>query len=161
MKIAIASDHAGFEVKQALSEHLRKTGHEVVDHGCHEAVSCDYPDLAATAARSVATGNEEIGILLCGTGIGMSMAANKVPGIRAALVHDAFTAEMSRRHNDANVLCMGARVLGEAKCLELADLWLQTPFEGGRHARRVGKIDALDGAPATSDSSLETRPPSA
>jgi len=161
MKIAIASDHAGFEVKQALSEHLRKTGHEVVDHGCHEAVSCDYPDLAATAARSVAAGHEEVGILLCGTGIGMSMAANKVPGIRAALVHDAFTAEMSRRHNDANVLCMGARVLGEAKCLELADLWLQTPFEGGRHARRVGKIDALDGAPATSDSSLETRPPSA
>jgi len=146
MRIALASDHAGFALKRSLAERLANDGHEIEDCGCFDEQSCDYPDFAAKAARRVGEGAAERGILVCGTGIGMSMAANKVPGVRAAVVHDAFTARMAREHNDSNVLCLGARVLEADRALDLAQLWLTTAFEGGRHARRVGKIDALDGA---------------
>ena len=120
-------------------------GHEVVDCGCDNEESCDYPEFGEAVGRSVSSGACDRGIAVCGTGLGIAMAANKVKGIRAAVVHDAFTARMSREHNDANVLALGARVLDPDFALELVDLWLTTDFEGGRHARRVGKIDAIDG----------------
>ena len=146
MKIAVASDHAGYEVKEALAGHLRAQGHDIEDYGCFDDSSCDYPDFAAAAARGVASGAQAFGVLVCGTGLGVCMAANKIAGIRAAPVHDRMTAEMSRRHNNANVVCLGARVTEKEAALDLVDLWLETRFEGGRHGRRVGKIDALDGA---------------
>ena len=145
MRIALASDHAGFALKRALAERLSNDGHAIEDCGCFDEQSCDYPDFAAPAARRVAEGAAERAILVCGTGIGMCMTANKVPGVRAALVHDAFTARMAREHNDSNVLCLGARVVDVDRALDLTQLWLTTAFEGGRHARRVGKIDALNG----------------
>jgi len=154
MRIAIGSDHAGYELKQYLRAHLEAAGHEIVDCGCDGPESVDYPEFGAAVGRTVSAGDAERGVIVCGTGIGISMAANKVPGIRAALVHDRFGAQMSREHNDANVLAMGARVLDPKHARELTDLWLATEFEGGRHARRVGKIDALaqlpDGAGSTS-----------
>jgi ribose 5-phosphate isomerase B len=145
VKIAVGSDHAGFEVKEALAKRLGAAGHDVVDCGTHTTESVDYPDFARAVAQKVASGACERGILVCGTGIGVAMAAGKVKGIRAATVHDRFTAQMSREHNDANVLCMGARVLDLRHALELADLWLTVPFAGGRHERRVRKIDAPSG----------------
>ncbi|MHC4957855.1 MAG: ribose 5-phosphate isomerase B [Planctomycetota bacterium] len=144
MKIALGSDHAGFDVKQALAEHLAKAGHEVHDVGCHDTGSVDYPDYAHQVAGQVARGDAERGILVCGTGLGMSMAANRQAGVRAAVVWDRFSTEMSREHNDANVLCVGARVLDKDTVLELADLWIATAFGGDRHARRVAKIEAPD-----------------
>jgi len=144
VRIALASDHAAFQLRTRLAARLRALGHEVADFGCPSAESCDYPDFAAAAARAVASGACARGIVACGTGIGVCMAANKVPGVRAAVVHDRFTAQMSREHNDANVLCLGARVLPEPLAEELAVYWLTLPFEGGRHARRVGKLDDLD-----------------
>ncbi len=146
MKIAVASDHAGYEVKEALASHLRAHGHDIEDYGCFDDSSCDYPDFAVAAARGVASGAQAFGVLVCGTGLGVCMAANKIAGIRAAPVHDRMTAEMSRRHNNANVVCIGARVTEKDAALDLVDLWLETRFEGGRHGRRVGKIDSLDGA---------------
>jgi RpiB/LacA/LacB family sugar-phosphate isomerase len=143
MRIAIGSDHAAYEPKQALVEQLRAAGHEIEDCGCDSTASVDYPDFAEKVARLVSGGGCERGVALCGTGIGACMAANKVPGVRAAVVHDRYTARMSREHNDANVLCMGARVLDAALLLELAAYWLELDFEGGRHERRVRKIDAL------------------
>jgi ribose 5-phosphate isomerase B len=143
MRIAVGSDHAAFEHKQALVEQLRAAGHEIADCGCSSTESVDYPDFAEKVARLVAGGGCERGIALCGTGIGVCMAANKVPGVRAAVVHDRYTVRMSREHNDANVLCMGARVLDVALVLDLAAYWLELGFEGGRHERRVRKIDAL------------------
>ena len=143
MRIAIGSDHAAFEHKQALAERLQAAGHEVLDCGCSGPESVDYPDYAEKVARLVAAGNCGRGIVLCGTGIGVCMAANKIPGIRAALVHDRYTARMSREHNDANVLCLGGRILDVVLALDLAEYWLEVPFEGGRHERRVRKIDAL------------------
>jgi len=145
MKIALGSDHAGYEAKDAMAKLLREAGHVVLDCG-GSAEPVDYPEPAAAVARAVADGGCERGIVLCGTGIGVTMAANKIPGVRAALVHDRFTARMSREHNDANVLCMGARILDESVLLELAEYWLEIEFEGGRHGRRVKKIDALDHA---------------
>ena len=145
MKVIVGSDHAGFAAKQALAAALRKMGHSVVDAGTDSADSVDYPDFAAQVGHAVADAEAERGILICGTGIGMAMAANKIPGIRAAVVTDAFTAEMSRRHNDANVLAMGARVQSNEKMQELARIFLETPFEGGRHAGRVEKIRKLEG----------------
>lgn len=139
--IVIASDHAGFELKRHLVLRLEARSLEVGDLGVHDETSADYPDLAHTLADAISGGRAQRGILICGTGIGMSMAANRHPGIRAALCHDAFTAEMARRHNDANVLCMGARVLGTGVAEQVLDLFLATPFEGGRHARRTGKIE--------------------
>ena len=134
MKIAIGSDHAGFELKAGLSRYLESLGHDVCDYGTSDTASVDYPDFAAAVAGSVACGEAERGILICGTGIGMSMAANKIPGIRAALCNDLYTARMSRLHNDANVLCMGSRVIGAGLAREIVDTWITTPFEGARHS---------------------------
>ncbi|BCW92631.1 MAG: ribose 5-phosphate isomerase B [Thermoanaerobaculum sp.] len=144
MKIFIASDHAGFALKRAILEHLRAAGREVEDLGTHSEESVDYPDYAHTLAARVAREAEARGILICATGIGMSMAANRHPGVRAALCHDAYTAEMARRHNNANVLCMGGKVTGEAVAKQMVDIFLATPFDGGRHARRVAKLEAKD-----------------
>lgn len=144
MKIAVGSDHAGFAVKDMIAQRLRASGHEVVDHGSDGEGSVDYPDFAVEVARSVSSGACERGICVCGTGIGIAMAAGKIAGIRAATVHDHFTAEMSRQHNDANVLCLGARVLDADHAVEIAEYWLTVPFAGGRHTGRVAKINALD-----------------
>jgi len=141
LKIAIGSDHAGFQVKDSIREMLEAEGHTVFDKGTNSEDSTDYPDYGHAVAKSVSSGESDRGILVCGTGIGMCMTANKTPGIRAALVHDEFTTEMSRRHNDANVLCMGTRVLDRETALRLVKFWLNTEFEGGRHLRRVDKIE--------------------
>ena len=140
MRIAVASDHAGFAVKEHLRQHLAGLGHAVEDFGCSSAEPCDYPDFVVPAAEAVAAGKCERGFVLGGSGNGEAMAANKVPGIRAAVVTDEFTAEMARRHNDANVASFGTRVVDEASILRLAALFLETPFDGGRHQRRVEKI---------------------
>jgi ribose 5-phosphate isomerase B len=140
MKIAIGSDHRGFEVKQRIIPVLQHLGHEIMDVGTTSRESVDYPDFAFAVAQAVRTGQVERGILICGTGIGMCIAANKVPGVRAAPCHDSITAEMSRRHNDANVLCLSADLLGGDLIDRMVRIWLETPFESGRHARRVEKI---------------------
>lgn len=140
MKIAIGSDHAGFRAKEILKAALVASGHQVEDLGAKSEESVDYTDFAFAVSDRVAKGASERGVILCGTGIGSSIAANKVRGVRAALVHDGFTAEMSRRHNDANVLCLGARVLADDRIRDLTQLWIETPFDGGRHERRLGKI---------------------
>jgi ribose 5-phosphate isomerase B len=140
MKIAIGSDHRGFEAKTRIVSILHQLGHEALDVGTHVRESVDYPDFAFDVAQAVSEGRAERGILICGTGIGMCIAANKVPGVRAAPCHDCITAEMSRRHNDANVLCLSADLLGEELIDRMVRTWLETPFEGGRHARRVEKI---------------------
>lgn len=144
MRISVGSDHAGFALKQAIAQRLRDLGHDVIDHGCDSDASVDYPDYGAAVARSVASGAAERGICVCGTGIGIAMAANKVAGVRAATVHDEFTAEMSREHNDANVLCLGARVLDPDRAVGIAEYWLTVSFGEGRHSGRVAKINALD-----------------
>jgi ribose 5-phosphate isomerase B len=144
MKIAVASDHRGFDVKQRLVPLLGKLGHEVLDFGPAGRDSVDYPDFAFPAALAVRDGKAERGILIDGTGIGMCIAANKVPGVRAAPCHDGVTAEMSRRHNDANVLCLSADLLGQEVIERMVRVWLETPFESGRHARRVEKITRFE-----------------
>ncbi len=148
MRIALGSDHAGLKLRQRLVASLAAQGHDVFDCGCPDEQSVDYPDYGAAVGRRVAAGEADRGILVCGTGIGIGMAANKVPGIRAATVYDRFTTQMAREHNDANVLCLGARVLDETHATELADLFLTTAFGGERHARRVDKINQLDGCSA-------------
>ena len=141
-RIAIGSDHAGFAMKEALKQHLLEEGYNVQDFGTDAESSCDYPDFAFPVAEAVAAKEADKGVLICGTGIGMSMAANKVAGIRAAVVGDAFSAEATRSHNDANVLCMGARVIDVEKAKEFLDIFLQTPFsEGENHIRRIGKLE--------------------
>lgn len=140
MKIAVGSDHRGFAVKQEVCVVLNGLGHEVTDFGTNSQESCDYPDIAFQASESVVSGTTDRAILICGSGIGMSMSANKVPGIRAALCYDAFSAEMSRRHNDANVLCIGADRVGVAAVADMVARWVATGFEGGRHQRRIEKI---------------------
>lgn len=140
MKVTVCSDHRGFHAKELIKAYLKAGGHEVVDLGCDGTASCDYPDFAIAGASSVASGKSDRGIFLCGSGIGMSMTANKVKGIRAALCHDELTAEMSRRHNNANVLCLPADLIGEALMRLMIDVWLKTEYEGGRHDRRVEKI---------------------
>ena len=144
MKIAVGSDHRGFEVKRRILSVLEKLGHEVVDVGPQSTESVDYPDFAFLVADAVAQKKAERGILICGTGIGMCIAANKVRGIRAAPCHDSITAEMSRRHNDANVLCLSADLLGEELIDRMVRIWLETEFEQGRHARRVEKITKFE-----------------
>jgi ribose 5-phosphate isomerase B len=139
--IVIASDHAGVELKARLVAAARAAGHEVADLGPADTGSVDYPDFAHRVAAAVAAGEAERGVLICGTGIGMSMTANRHPGVRAALCHDAFTAEMARRHNDANVLCLGARVTGAGVAEQVLTVFLTTGFEGGRHQRRVARIE--------------------
>ena len=139
--ILIASDHAAIDLRRKLVAHLSDLGHEVEDLGVHEDRSVDYPDYAHELARGITEGSADKGILVCGTGLGMSMAANRHRGIRAALCHDAYTAEMARRHNDANVLCLGARVLGLGVAEQVVSVFLDTAFEGGRHQRRIDKIE--------------------
>lgn len=141
MRVLIASDHAGYELKQLVAEYTGNRGHEVVDLGPAGGEAVDYPDFAHELAARVGRGEAERGILVCGTGIGMAMAANRHTGVRAALCHDAFTAEAARRHNDANVLCLGGRVTGNGVALQIVDVFLAAPFDGGRHERRVHKID--------------------
>ena len=145
MKIALGNDHAGFELKKRLMGLLAGLGHECVDKGAHSVQACDYPDYARAAAEAVAGGECGLGILVCGTGIGMCMAANKVPGIRAAKACSEQEARMSRLHNDANVLCLGARTMDyETGVKPVVEAWLSTGFEGGRHERRVRKIAELE-----------------
>jgi len=144
MRVAIASDHAGYAVKELLKVHVAGLGHVVEDFGCSSAEACDYPDFIAPAAEAVAKGMCDRGIVLGGSGNGEAMAANKVRGIRAAVVTDDFTAEMARRHNDANVASFGTRVLTAERIHRLAAVFLDTPFEGGRHVRRIEKIAALE-----------------
>ena len=144
MKIALGSDHRGVEIVRALTKHLRQAGHGPTVLGDSSGQPCDYPDNAYLVARAVAGGTAELGILVCGSGIGMSVAANKVPGIRAALACDALAAEMGRRHNDANVLCLSGDRLSEPQACAILDAFLSATFEGGRHARRVNKMTAIE-----------------
>ena len=140
--IAIGSDHGGFALKQALMKHLEARGLAYKDYGTYTEASCDYPVYAKAVANAVASGECERGIIICGTGIGVSITANKIPGIRAALCGDCFSAEATRQHNDANILCMGARVTGEGLALKIADIFLDTPFsEDERHKRRISMIE--------------------
>lgn len=145
--IALGSDHAGFELKEKIKVHLQAKKLDVKDQGCFSGESVDYPDYAEKVARTVANGKAEKGIVICGTGIGMSMAANKVLGIRAALCWNEEAAELSRKHNDANILCLGARMIDHEKALRIVDIWLKTNFEGGRHGRRVNKISIIEKKP--------------
>ncbi len=140
MKIAVASDHRGFDVKGKILTLLRDLGHEGLDFGPNGQKTVDYPDYASKVAQAVSQGKADRGILICGTGIGMCITANKFPGIRAAPCHDDLTAEMSRLHNDANVLCLSADLLGDRLVNRMVEIWVSTEFEGGRHARRLEKI---------------------
>lgn len=144
MKIAIGCDHAGPELKAEILAHLDEKGIEYTDFGIQAGEKVDYPDKAKEVCEKVAAGEYEMGILICGTGIGMSMSANKIKGIRAACCSDYFSAKYTRAHNDANVLCIGARVLGAGLAIELVDVFLETKFEGGRHQRRIDKISELE-----------------
>ena len=144
MKLVIGSDHGGIRLKETLKQHLAERGIEVEDAGTYTEDSCDYPDIAVKVCREITEGRAERGILVCGTGIGMSMAANKMEGIRAALCGDVFSATMSREHNNANVICLGERVLGPGLAACILDAWLDTDFAGGRHERRVNKIMAVE-----------------
>ncbi len=144
MKIAIGCDHGGFEHKNAIAEHLKERGFEVEDFGIYENKSVNYPEIALEVATSVANKENELGILVCGTGIGMSLAANKVKGIRAAACSEHFSAKYTRLHNNSNILCLGGRVIGVGTALELVDLFVDTEFEGGRHQTRVDMITAIE-----------------
>jgi len=144
MKIAIGADHAGFSLKEKLRHRLAGEGHEVVDYGAASDASCDYPDFAQPVAREVAGGRSDRGILVCSTGIGMAMAANKVDGVRAAPAMNADEVHLTREHNDANVLTIGAKYLDEEQALHLVHVFLETQFAGGRHARRIAKIAQLE-----------------
>jgi ribose 5-phosphate isomerase B len=146
LKVALGSDHGGYQLKEEIKKWLteRKEQYECKDFGTFSADSCDYPDIAKPVAEAVAAGECALGILVCGTGIGVSIVANKIPGIRAALCSDTFSAKASREHNDANILTLGERVIGRGLALEIVEAWLKTPFAGGRHQRRVDKITALD-----------------
>jgi ribose 5-phosphate isomerase B len=147
VRVALANDHAGHDLKVLLAAHAREKGHTVVDVGPSPGGSVDYPDYAHRVARLVASGEADRGVLVCGTGIGMSMAANRHPGVRAALCHDAFTAEAARRHNDANVLCIGGRTTGSGVALQILEIFLAAAFDGGRHGRRVKQIEHDGEAP--------------
>ena len=144
MKISVACDHRGFEAKRRVLPMLRVAGHEVEDFGCDVPTNCDYPDFAAPAARAVADGRFEVGILLDGSGIGMSIVANKIPGIRAALVHDEVTARRAREHNHCNVLCLGTDLLSEDHIKRIIEIFLSTPFVPGRHDRRIAKVQQIE-----------------
>ncbi|MEJ2182408.1 MAG: ribose 5-phosphate isomerase B [Nitrospirota bacterium] len=149
MKIAIGCDHAAVEMKDAVAALLRASGVQVEDMGTRGKDSVDYPDFGERVARAVASGEADRGILICGTGIGMSIVANKVPAVRAALCNEPLSARMSRLHNDANVLVMGARLIGPAMAADIVRTWLETPFEGGRHALRLEKITRMEGKAGT------------
>jgi len=147
MRIAVGSDHRGVELRAKLIDFLHRLGEEVVDLGSHGQEAVDYPDIAALVASKVASHEVERGILVCGTGVGMCIVANKFPGVRAAPCHDDVTAELSRRHNDLNVLCLSGDLIGEKLADRLIEIWLRTPFDGGRHARRNLKIAELESRP--------------
>ena len=142
-RIAAGADHAGVQLKDVLVAHLRELGHDVVDCGTHGLDRVDYPDFGEAVAREVAAGEAELGLCVCGTGIGIAMAANKVPGVRAATVHDVTSARLTREHNDANVICLGERLVGPELAKEALEAFLGATFEEGRHVARVAKIDAL------------------
>jgi ribose 5-phosphate isomerase B len=144
MKIAVGSDHRGFQVKNKILAQIVDLGHEPIDFGPSSPESVDYPDVGARVAKALSNGEIDRGVLICGTGIGMCIVANKYPGVRAASCHDDLTAEMSRRHNDANILCLSADLLGERLVTRMVDIWLKTEFEGGRHARRLEKISQYE-----------------
>ncbi|MEK6681723.1 MAG: ribose 5-phosphate isomerase B [Nitrospirota bacterium] len=144
MKIAVGSDHAGYELKEKIAEHLKNQDLTVEDYGTNGNNSVDYPDFAMTVAEAVSQGRIDRGILICGTGIGMSIAANKFPHVRAALCYDVYSAEMSRRHNNANILVLAGRVLKIGLAINMVDVWLKTEFEGGRHKSRIDKIGKIE-----------------
>lgn len=144
MKIAIGFDHGGFSLKQTVIDVIEKSGHSYEDFGTFSESSCDYPDFAKAVSEAVAKGEFDRGILVCGTGIGMSIAANKIKGIRCALCHDCFSAKYTRLHNDSNILAMGERVIGKGLAAEILNIFLNTEFEGGRHAQRIAKISELE-----------------
>jgi ribose 5-phosphate isomerase B len=145
MRISIGSDHRGYNMKTKIVELLGELGLSVSDEGTDSTDSCDYPDIGATVGKKVASGDADRGILVCGTGIGMAITANKFSGVRAATCHDEITAEMCRRHNDVNVLCLSGDLLGESRLDNLVKVWLETDFEGGRHTRRLDKIAEIEG----------------
>ena len=141
IRIAIGSDHGGFEYKELIINHLKANGYSIIDCGTYTKESCDYPDFAKEVASKIIKNEAEKGILVCGTGIGMSISANKFRGIRASLCSDTFSAHATREHNDSNVLCLGQRVIGESLALEIVDTWLKAEFQGGRHQKRIDKIE--------------------
>lgn len=141
LRIAIGSDHGGYEYKEQIVSHLKEKGYECVDVGTYSTDSCDYPVIARAVTTKIITGDADRGILICGTGIGMSIVANKVKGIRAALCGDTFSARASRAHNNSNVLCLGERVIGINLAMDIVDIWLESKFEGGRHQRRVDMME--------------------
>jgi ribose 5-phosphate isomerase B len=145
MKIALSSDHAGFDLKEAIKEHFKLYKYDYTDFGPADSDSTDYPKFAYKVAKAVVGGEYDRGILICGTGIGMCITANKVKGIRAALAYNARTAELSRLHNNANILCLGGRELSPEQALEIVEIWIKTPFEGGRHQNRLDMISKLTG----------------
>ena len=142
MIIAVGSDHAGYSLRKVLTAHLIDQGHEVLDLGCEAPERCDYPDFGFAVGRAVVEGRAVAGVLVCGSGIGIAMAANKVPGVRAATVHDVTSARLTKAHNDANVICFGERFIGEQVALDALDAYLGASFEGGRHTDRVAKLNA-------------------
>jgi len=144
VKIAVACDHGGYRLKNFLMTEMVQQGYEVIDFGTYNEKSCDYPDYASKAAKAVASGECEKGVVVCGTGIGVSITCNKVNGIRCALVHDVFSAKATRAHNDTNMLAMGQRVIGEGLALEILNAWLHTEYEGGRHEARIRKVMDLE-----------------
>lgn len=144
MRVAVGSDHGGYELRLAVKEHLEKKGYEVIDFGPYDKSSCDYPDYALKVADAITSGECELGVLVCGTGLGISIAANKIKGIIAAPVSDTFSAEMTRKHNNANILALGQRVVGEGLALKIVDAFFDASFEGGRHQIRVDKIKEIE-----------------
>lgn len=144
MKIAIGSDHAAYELKEAIKEKMTAEGHEIIDCGCDSTESVDYPKYGHAVGRMVAAGDVERGIAVCGSGIGISIACNKVPGVRAALCTSVEMAEMCRRHNNANVICMGARMIPQQLAFDMIDTWMSTEFEGGKHERRINELDDIN-----------------
>lgn len=142
--IAMGSDHGGFELKEHIKKHLEERSLEYKDFGCYDENSVDYPDIAEKVCNAINSGDADKGILVCGTGIGISIAANKIDGIRAAHCHDVYSAEMTKRHNNANVICMGGRVIGRELAFKIIDAWLDAEFEGGRHQKRIDKIHTLE-----------------
>ena len=142
--IALGSDHGGFQLKESIKKHLEEQGYEVKDFGCHDETSVDYPTIAVPVAKAVVSGECEKAILCCGTGLGMSIAANKVKGIRATCCSDCFSAKLTREHNDANILCLGGRVIGPGLAAMMADLFLETPFVGAQHSRRLAMVREIE-----------------
>jgi ribose 5-phosphate isomerase B len=159
MKLAVASDHRGYEAKRRLLPALRKMGHQVEDYGCDSVASCDYPDLAVPAVRAVLDSRADVAILMDGSGIGMSVVANKIRGIRAALAHDEITARLAREHNHCNVLCLGTDLLSEDHLRQIVDIFLNTPFATGRHQRRVAKVCQIEAEEAVPPKPAPHTPP--